>query len=181
MTALLTQAEEKGPDPMEVPQGAELAQANGQLYYAPVMLVKGAATKKAKSSPVGRGAEVWGLLAYEYEQTQRRRSQAMLSAVLRFKLPGSLSESIDGFERMVKQYSDQLGREAPDEFLAATVLSGIENAAIIQHLALNDATLDTCLKIAKSLRAYISVSRTRQTTDLGAPMDVDAISHREGD
>ena len=106
MTELLTQAEDKGPDPVDLPQAAELARANGQLYYVLVLLVKGAAMKKAKSAPVGHGAEVWRLLACEYELKQRRRFQAKLSGGLRTKLPDPLSESIDGFERQIKQCTD---------------------------------------------------------------------------
>eukprot|EP00959_Pyramimonas_sp_CCMP1952_P414917 8693563-Pyramimonas_sp.AAC.1 len=78
ITRLMTAAEAKGPEPMEIPDedlDAEQAQANGQLYYVLVMLVKGAALKKANSTPVGHGSEVWRLL------------QAMVSSVLRAKLP----------------------------------------------------------------------------------------------
>ena len=67
----------------------------------------------------------------------------MLSSVLRSNLPNLQSESLDNFERMVKQYTDQSGEEIPDKILAATVLSGIENPTVRQHLILNDATLDT--------------------------------------
>ena len=60
------------------------------------------------------------------------------------------------------------------------VLSGIENAAVSQQLALNDATLDTYQKTVKSVRSFISASRPWQTTDTGDPMEVHAISYRKG-
>ncbi|CAK0894977.1 unnamed protein product [Prorocentrum cordatum] len=83
----------EGPGPMEIPDedlDAEQAQANGQIHYVLVMLV----LKKAESAPVGRSSEVWRLLVYEYEPKQRRRSQAILSSVLRAKLPDPLRASI---------------------------------------------------------------------------------------
>ncbi|CAK0863201.1 unnamed protein product [Prorocentrum cordatum] len=120
ITRLTTTAEAKGPEPMEIPDedfDAEQAQANGQPYYVLVMLAKGAALKKAKSAPVGHGSEAWRLLVYEYEPKPRRRFQAMLSSVLRAKLPDPLSESLDNFE------------------------SGIENQTVGLYLDLNDSTL----------------------------------------
>ena len=100
MVELMTTAEAKGPEPVELPDGdldAELARANGQLYYILAMLTKGAALKNAKSAPAGHGAEVWRLLAYEYEPKPRQRFQAMLSGILRAKLPDPLNERLDGF------------------------------------------------------------------------------------
>ena len=72
---------------------------------------KGSALKKAKSAPQGHGAEVWRLLVSEYEPKARRRYQAMLSNLLRVELHDPLGESLDNFERMVKQYTDASGKE----------------------------------------------------------------------
>ena len=84
-------------------------QADAQLYYVLVMLVKGSAMKKARTAQSGRGAEVWRLLCLDYEPKQRRRFQAMLANLLRSKLTEPLGESLDNFERQVKAYQDQTG------------------------------------------------------------------------
>ena len=71
----------------------------------------------------------------------------MLSAILRVQLKEPLRESLDGIERQVHAYEDQSGKPIRDEILAATVIAGIDNATVAQHLALKDATLDSCPKI----------------------------------
>ena len=151
-------------------------QATAQLYYILVMLMKGAAMKKARTAIAGHGAEVWRLLCLEYEPKQRRRFQAMLANVLRARLPEPLGESLDAFERQVKQYEDQSTTKIADSVLAASLLAGIESPTISQHLALNEGTLDTYPKIVEALRAYLSASRGWSVGANGQDtMEVDAL------
>ena len=67
----------------------------------------------------------------------------MLSAILRVQLKEALGESLDGFERRVRAYEDQSRKPIPDEILATTIIAGIDNATMAQHLALHDGTLHT--------------------------------------
>ena len=83
----------------------------------------------------------------------------MLSAILRVQLKEPRGESIDGFERQVHAYEEQSGNSIPDEILATTVIAGIDNATVAQHLALNDGTPDTNPKIINEVRSFVRASR----------------------
>ena len=100
---------------------------------------------------MGHCSEIWKLLCEKDEPLRRRRFQATLSAILRAQLRGPLAEALDSFERQVHAYEDQSVETMPDKILAATVIAGMDNASVAQHLALNDRTLDTYPKIMDHL------------------------------
>ena len=87
-----------------------------------------------------------------------------------------LGESLDGYERQVHEYNDQSGKPIPDEILAATVIAGIDNATVAQHLALNDGTLDTYPKIMDAVRSLVKASRGWNVSADGNLTDVDAMT-----
>ena len=62
----------------------------------------------------------------------------MLIAILRVQLREPLGESLDSFERRVHAHEDHSEKPIPDAVLAATVIAGIDNATVAQHLALNN-------------------------------------------
>ena len=63
----------------------------------------------------------------------------------------------------------------PDE-----ILTGIGNATVAQHLALNDGTFDTCPKIMDAVRSFVRVSRSWNVLADGDPTDVDAMTKGQG-
>ena len=73
-------------------------------------------------------------------------------------------------------YEDQSGNPFRKKLLAATVIAGIDNATVAQHLALNDATLDTYPKIKDAVRSFVRASRSWNVSADGDPMDVDAMT-----
>ena len=107
-------------DLLDLPTAPSDNQVNAQLYYVLAVLVKDGAMKKARNTRMSHGSEIWSLLCEEYEPRQRRRFQAMLSAILRVQLKEPPGVSLDGFQRQVHAYEDQSGTPIPDEILAAT-------------------------------------------------------------
>ena len=91
-----------------------------------------------------------------YEPRQRRRFQAMWSAILRVRLERTIWESPDNFERPVGAHEDQSGRRIPQYFLAATVIAGMDTIAV--HFALNDSSLDTYETVVETVRSHIRTS-----------------------
>ena len=63
-----------------------------------------------------------------------------------------------------------------DEILVATVIAAIDKATVAQHLALNEATLDTYPKIMDALRSFVRASRGWNVSADGDPMDVGAMA-----
>ena len=84
-------------EPLDLPTSPSDRQVNAQLYCVLAMLVKDGALKKARNAPVGHGSEIWRLLCDEYEQRQRRRFHALLSAILRVQLREPLGEPLGSF------------------------------------------------------------------------------------
>ena len=93
---------------------------------------------------------------------------------------GTLGESLDSFERQVRAYEGQSGKPIPDETLAATVIAGIDNVTVAQHLAPNDGNLDTHPKIMEAVRTFVRASRGWNVSSEGDPMDVDAVTKGKG-
>ena len=89
--------------------------------------------KKDRNALVGGGSEIWRL-GEEYEPRQRRRFQAVLSAILRVQVREPLGGAFDSFERQLHAYEDQSGETILHELRAATVIAGIDNATVAQHL-----------------------------------------------
>ena len=179
MVVLMVHAQ-SATEPQTFPTAQSDVQVNAQLYYVLAMLVKDGAMKRARNAPVGHGSEIWRLLCEKYEPRRRRRFQAMLSATLSVQLKEPLGVSLDSFERQVRAYEDQSGKQIPDEILAATVIAGIDNATVAQHLALNDDTLDTYPKVMGALRTFVRASRELNVYSEIDPMDVDAMTKGKG-
>ena len=78
------------------------------------------------------GCEIWRLLNEEYEPRQRRKFQTMHCVILRVQLKEPSGKDVDGFD-----YEEHGGKTIPDEMLEATVIAGIDNSTVAQHLALN--------------------------------------------
>ena len=112
------------------------------------------------------------LLCEENEPRQRRRFQALLSALLRVQLREHLEESLE-FATQVHGYEDHCGKPIQDAILAATVIAGINNATVAQHFALNDGTFDTYPKIMDAVRSFVRASRGWKVSADGDSMDVD--------
>ena len=108
--AVLMEHAQSATDWLDLPTAPSDKQVNAQLYYVLAMLVKDGAMKKARNALVGHGSGIWRLLCKEYEPRQRRRFQAMLSAILRVQRKEPLGESLDGFERHVHAYEDRSGQ-----------------------------------------------------------------------
>jgi len=109
----LMQAAQGEENTVGLPEDPEDQRANNQLYFVLAMLVKDMAMKRVRSAPEGHGAEAWRLLCEEYEPRRPKRFQVMLSSILRPVLKDPLGSSLDDFERQVKQYQDQSGKEVP--------------------------------------------------------------------
>ena len=84
--------------------------------------------KKARNAPVVYGSDIWRLLG----EGQRRRSQAMLSAILGVQLRQPLVEARDSFERQLDAHEDQRGETIPDEILAVTVIARTDIVTVAQ-------------------------------------------------
>ena len=158
-------------DPLDLPT----APSDKQAKYAAISRFDNAFDGRVHEDGSKRsfGSRQWRLLREEYEPRQRRRYQAMLSATLRVQLTEPVGESLDGFERQVPACEDQSGKPTPDERLAATVTTGIDNATLALRLALNDATLDIMGAVRSLVRASMSAEGDR--------MDVDAMTKGKGE
>ena len=71
-------------------------------------------------------------------------------------------------------------KHIPDVILAATVIAGLDNATVAQHLALKDGALETYPKIMEAVRAFGRASRGWNVSSEGGLVDIDARTKGKG-
>ena len=102
----------------------------------------------------------------------------MLSAIQRVQLREPLETLATALRGMPAK--TRVENPVPVEILAATVIAGVDNATVAQHLAPNDCTLNTYTNFMDSVRSLVRTSRGWNVSADGEPIDFDAMTTGKG-
>ena len=86
-------------------------------------------------------------------------------------LPRGKSE-FDAFEKLVKTYEDQSGDTVAGTIKQATVLNGLANERLLEHLQLSAEKFDTSVQMRVMITNYFTMRRTWSGP---TPMDIGAL------
>ena len=105
-----------------------------QLYYILVMLCRERALDKLRNSGENEGLEAYRQLYLVYNPRLKTRYVGLLLEILRYKFEGDLVTCIDAFERKVREYEKQSGKDIDDETIIGIVILGVTDASVKEHL-----------------------------------------------
>eukprot|EP00959_Pyramimonas_sp_CCMP1952_P461808 9482212-Pyramimonas_sp.AAC.1 len=178
MAELFTRVEAMGANVVE---GQDLDEATAalsrQLYYMLVMTTTDDAHLLLHNVEEGNGAEAWRRLCWEYEPDVRVRHGAVLHALLRREFGkdpnGDLAKEIESFERDVRRYENQSGKVLDEDVKISTLVGGMQNTKVRDHLLLNAARLDTFQRLRAEVLNFAVAKRT-WAQDVDDPMLIGA-------
>ena len=166
MFELLRRAEnpEESLDRVDLDPGDELL--DSQLYYVLTMLIKGSALDKVTLVEYGEGLHLWRLLVQEYEPQWRSRNMALHQAIRNYQLSDDVILSLDGFERLLRQYQTATKKEIDDETKFSIILSSLsrnssnqKHADLAEHLILNSHRLETYSEMKREIREILGTKK----------------------
>ena len=143
-----------------------------QLYYILVMLCRDRALDKLRNSGENEGLEAYRQLYPEYNPRLKTRCVGLLLEILRYKFEGDLVTCIEAFERKVREYEKQSGKDIDDETIIGIVILGVTDASVKEHLARHSGRLD---KWSKMREEILEIARTEKyLKSTPTPMDIGA-------
>ena len=141
-----------------------------QLYYVLVMLCRGRALDKLHNCGDNEGVEAYRQLYLEYNPKLNSRYVGLLLEILRYKFEGDLVSCIESFERKVREYEKQSGKDVDDETVIGIVILGVEDQTVKEHLIRHSSRLDTWKKMRAEIIEIARTQKYLQSTP--QPMDV---------
>ena len=101
-------------------------------------VLRGTALDKVRNAVEKRnGLMIWRALYEGYEPQVKARYGGMLAEVLATKVKGASLGEFDAFETAMRLYTSQSNEEIAESVKIATVLNGLQNARLLEHLQLN--------------------------------------------
>ncbi|CAK0841766.1 unnamed protein product [Prorocentrum cordatum] len=184
MAELFTRVEAMGANVVE---GQDLDEATAalsrQLYYMLVMTTTDDAHLLLHNVEEGNGAEAWRGLCWEYEPDVRVRHGAVLHALLRREFGkdpnGDLAKEIESLERDVRRCENQSGKVLDEDVKISTLVGGMQNTKVRDHLLLNAARLDTFQRLRAEVLNFAVAKRT-WAQDVDDPMLIGAVKDGKG-
>ena len=148
-----------------------------QLYFILVMLLEGRAQDKVPRVAHGAGLELWRLIVQEYEGKQPSRQAGMLQAILSYTFDvHNLNNSLERWERMVKQWETSTGKVLDDTLKIGIVIKAMpKDSSMSQHLVLNSARFNTYATLRAEMVEILMAQRALQGP---TPMDVGALGKK---
>ena len=141
-----------------------------QLYYILVMLCRDRALDKLRNSGENEGLEAYRQLYLEYNPRLKTRYVGLLLEILRYKFEGDLVTCIEAFERKVREYEKQSGKDIDDETIIGIVILGVTDASVKEHLVRHSGRLD---KWSKMREEILEIARTEKyLKSTPTPMDI---------
>ena len=126
------------------------AELSVNIYYSLVMLLRGKAQNKVDLVDEGEGAQLWRLLMREYEPGYSSRTLKHYQQVLGFKLESAdISVELDRFDKSVRLYQKQSGKQVSDETKFGVVLAALASSrdsavsSVVEHTLLNAERITT--------------------------------------
>ena len=137
-----------------------------QLYYILTMLLKGTAIDKVSLVEYGEGLYLWRLLISEYEPKWKTRKTATHQAILNYELGPDVMASLDGFEKLIRQYKSMTSKIIDDDTKAGIVLSALSRSVadqrhqeLAEHLVLNAHRVNTYDEIKTEIREILGTKK----------------------
>ena len=118
------------------------------------------------------GLELWRELYREHEPRVKSRFGGMLTSLLQTKFKGAGESEFDSFEKKVKEYENQSRDTISDPVKQATVLNGLGNERLLEHLQLNAERFSTYHEMKSMITNYFQMRRTWSGS---SPMDIGAL------
>ena len=147
-----------------------------KLYFALVMLCRDKAQDKMSKIPHGKGFEAWAWRQFtlDYDPKIKTRRVGLLMNILTTKFSGDLSQAIDKFETMTREYEQHSKKTLDDELKAGLAVVNMQDEEIQRHLIRNSHRLDTWDRMRDEL---LELTRTSQYINKlePVPMEIGAL------
>jgi hypothetical protein len=154
------------------------AKVTVQLGYMLILSCKDKAVEKLRNFPDPQhGLESWRRLVQEYEPASAGRFGGMLVGILATKFKGTGSEELDTWEADIKRYSDSSSEVISNSIKIATVINGLTDGPLLQHLQLNYANITDYAALRAMIQNYVQARKT--WTPAGTAMDLSALEKKE--
>jgi hypothetical protein len=101
----------------------------------------------------------------------------MLVGILATKFKGTGSEELDTWEADIKRYSDSSSEVISNSIKIATVINGLTDGPLLQHLQLNYANITDYAALRAMIQNYFQARKT--WTPAGTAMDLSALEKKE--
>ena len=116
--------------------------------------------------------EAYRQLYLEYNPRLKTRYVGLFVEILRYKFEGDLVTCIEAFERKVREYEKQSGKDIDDETIIGIVILGVTDASVKEHLVRHSGRLD---KWSKMREEILEIARTEKyLKSTPTPMDIGA-------
>ena len=99
----------------------------------------------------------------------------MLTAILQMKFKGEAEAEFDLFEKKVREYESTSADTVSDSVKQATVLNGLGNERLLEHLQLNAERFTTYAELRTMVTNYFQMRRTWAGGDGVQPMNLGAL------
>ncbi|CAE7692305.1 GIP [Symbiodinium sp. CCMP2456] len=149
------------------------AELSTQLFYTLVMLLQGGALDIAQNTDLGNALEVYRKLVSEYRPRLASRFVGTLTQLMSHKFTASLEAEIPFFEKLVRRYEAETGKQLDDTIKLGIIINGLQDESLKQHVVRNSARLKTYQLLKDEL---LEVARTsRVLAEQPVPMDMSAL------
>ena len=136
------------------------------------MLCRERALDKLRNSGENEGLEAYRQLYLEYNPRLKTRYVGLLLEILRYKFEGDLVTCIEAFERKVREYEKQSGKDIDDETIIGIVILGVTDASVKEHLVRHSGRLDSWSKMREEILEIARTEKCLKSTP--TPMDIGA-------
>ncbi|CAE7232267.1 RE1, partial [Symbiodinium sp. CCMP2456] len=149
------------------------AELSTQLFYTLVMLLQDRALDIAQNTDLGSGLEVYRKLVSEYRPPVGKPLRGTLSQLMSHKFTASLEAEIPFFEKLVRRYEAETGKQLDDTIKLGIIINGLQDESLKQHVVRNSARLKTYQLLKDEL---LEVARTsRVLAEQPVQMDMSAL------
>ena len=121
----------------------EERKASTQLAYIVGTRLKGQVRDKVHLAGRLEGGRLWQLLLQEYEPRLANRTNMLHRSILRYKIEGKLTSSLENFEKLVQEYEEASQKTLEADTKAPIVLNQLavhpeeSTRQLCNHIVLN--------------------------------------------
>lgn len=177
-TDLMERAERSGfPIPNRALTESDRA-LSSQLYFVLVMLLRGRALDIAYNAGISEGIEAYRKLYQQYHPRVASRYVGSLSMILNTKFGVDLEAELESFDKTVRRYELESGKNLDDELLVGIVIHGLQDQATRDHIIRNASRLTSYNTLRDELIEMARTNRVLQS--MPTPMDIGAVPNAKG-
>jgi len=142
------------------------------------MLSRSKAQSKLEKVSAGEGLEAWRQFTLDWHPKVKTRKVAMLLRLFTAHFTGDLSQSLDQFEAMVKEYENMSKKTIDEDIKIGLVIMNMMDKSVQEHLIKNSHRLETWPAMREEL---LEMTRTTQYLNNQAkPMELGAFVKGQG-